>query len=411
MPTPRSRALQLALLPLLLPPLVCYFWICLDRNAGGLILPAGRAEWTDLLNSVPRPTAKAAAIFLGWFLFQALLERFLPGKIREGTPLADGRRLPYRMNGWVSWWTTWGCLLAAVAWGGVRPTVLAEQSGSLLAVATLFAFALSVYLWIDGRRNPEGAPEGFVSDFVLGSRLNPRIGTFDWKLFCETRPGLIGWIALDLSFAARQLEIHGRLTTPMILVVLFQFFYVADCFFHEEAILTTWDVKHEKFGWMLCFGDLVWVPFVYTIQAHYLVRHPFEPGWPALSALIALNMAGYLLFRGANLQKHRFRGNPDSPVWGRPPEVIRTAKGSLLLTSGYWGLARHVNYLGDLLMGLAWCLLTGFAHPLPYFYILYFTALLVHRERRDHAQCAEKYGDDWKAYCRKVRWRIVPWIY
>ena len=41
----------------------------------------------------------------------------------------------------------------------------------------------------------------------------------------------------------------------------------------------------------------------------------------------------------------------------------------------------------------------------------YFTILLVHRERRDHVTCAEKYGSDWDTYCAKVKWRIFPGIY
>ena len=57
-------------------------------------------------------------------------------------------------------------------------------------------------------------------------------------------------------------------------VCLFQLFYIVDYYFHEEAILSTWDVKHERFGWMLCFGDLVWVPFTYSLQAQYLLSHP-----------------------------------------------------------------------------------------------------------------------------------------
>jgi protein-S-isoprenylcysteine O-methyltransferase Ste14 len=122
-------------------------------------------------------------------------------------------------------------------------------------------------------------------------------------------------------------------------------------------------------------------------------------------------MLGYVIFRGANWQKHKFRKNPQGLVWGKPPDYIRTKHGSLLLTSGWWGMSRHMNYLGDLMMALAWCLPTGFEHPLPYFYITYFTILLVHREWRDNAMCQEKYGNDWDAYCRKVRWRIVPGIY
>jgi protein-S-isoprenylcysteine O-methyltransferase Ste14 len=74
-------------------------------------------------------------------------------------------------------------------------------------------------------------------------------------------------------------------------------------------------------------------------------------------------------------------------------------------------MGRHVNYLGDLMMGLAWCLPCGFTRPVPYFYVVYLAVLLVHRERRDHARCAETYGPDWDAYCARVRWRIVPGLY
>jgi protein-S-isoprenylcysteine O-methyltransferase Ste14 len=62
-------------------------------------------------------------------------------------------------------------------------------------------------------------------------------------------------------------------------------------------------------------------------------------------------------------------------------------------------------------MALAWCLLTGFATPLTYFYAVYMIALLVHRERRDHAQCQARYGEDWTRYCAAVRWRILPGLY
>lgn len=56
----------------------------------------------------------------------------------------------------------------------------------------------------------------------------------------------------------------------------------------QEAILTTMDLMHDGFGFMLAFGDLVWVPFTYTLQAYYLVDHPNPLGLPALAAIITL---------------------------------------------------------------------------------------------------------------------------
>jgi delta14-sterol reductase len=401
------------LLLVALPPLVYWMWICLEYNGGAMLLPTSAEAWRELIGHVPPPTPTAAVIYLGWFGFQVLLQLYAPGKIAKGTELADGTRLEYKMNGWFTWWFTWACVVGGVAVGLFSPTILADNFGPLMTVANLFAFALAGYLFWYGRRHPKGEQVSgrAVYDYFMGTSLNPRIGSFDWKLFCEARPGLIGWVAINLSLAAKQYALHGTVTTPMILVCAFHFFYIADYYFHEEAILTTWDIKHENFGWMLCWGDLVWVPFTYTIQAYYLLHHVEAlPVW-ALAGLVALNFAGYTIFRGTNIQKHKFRKNPETPVWGKKPEYIKTSRGSLLLVSGWWGIARHINYLGDLMMGLAWCLTCGFHNLLPYFYIIYFTILLVHRERRDHEMCASKYGSDWDAYCERVRYRILPSVY
>jgi protein-S-isoprenylcysteine O-methyltransferase Ste14 len=392
-----------------LPPIVYYFWFCLEYANGMLVLPS--ADW---LRHFPLPTVRSTTIVAGWLVFQALLQVYAPGKWIEGTPLHDGTRLKYKMNGWFTWWFTWAVLVAAVALHLVRPSVLADEFGPLLTTANIFTYAFCLYLYWHGRKHgtaQERVTGNPIYDFWMGTALNPRVGNFDFKLFCEARPGLIGWVVINLSLAAKQYELHGTVTTPMILVCFFHFWYIADYYFHEEAILTTWDIKHENFGFMLCWGDLVWVPFTYTIQAYYLMSHTHElPLW-AIIGIVVLNFVGYTIFRGTNIQKHKFRKDPSKPIWGRPPEYITTPRGALLLTSGWWGLARHMNYFGDLLMGLAWCLPCAFGSPLPYFYITYFTILLVHRERRDHDMCKVRYGDSWDQYCAKVKYRIIPGVY
>ncbi len=400
-------------LMVLLPPLVYYMWICATQYGGALIIPHNKEELAKLVSFVAPPTWRSVAIYLGWFGFQALLQIYAPGKWTEGTELADGTRLRYKMNGWFTWWFTWVCLAGGVLLGWISPTLLYDEFGSLLTVVNIFAFVLAAYLYVVGKRRPDAGriTGNLVYDYFMGSSLNPRAGNFDWKLFCEARPGLIGWIVINISILFKQYQLHHQVTTAMILVNAFQFLYIADYYYHEEAILTTWDIKHENFGWMLVWGDLVWVPFTYTLQAFYLLNHVDPLPWWGVAGIVALNMAGYYFFRATNLQKHKFRRNPEIAIWGRKPEYIRTKRGTLLLVSGWWGVARHLNYMGDLMMALAWCLTCGFGHLLPYFYIIYFTILLVHRERRDHAMCAERYGADWDAYCARVKYRIFPGIY
>ena len=91
--------------------------------------------------------------------------------------------------------------------------------------------------------------------------------------------------------------------------------------------------------------------------------------------------------------------------------TIDCGNGKRLLAGGWWGLARHINYLGDWLLALAMCLPTGFNTPVTYFYPVYFAVLLMHRERRDEHKCAAKYGAHWDEYTRRVPHRIVPGLY
>lgn len=46
-------------------------------------------------------------------------------------------------------------------------------------------------------------------DFFIGRELNPRIGSFDLKEFCELYPGLIGWLVIDLGMLQKQWQVRN----------------------------------------------------------------------------------------------------------------------------------------------------------------------------------------------------------
>merc|ERR1712176_693637 len=146
-----------------------------------------------------------------------------------------------------------------------------------------------------------------IYDFFIGRELNPRIGSFDLKEFCELRPGLIGWAVLNMGMAAKQYLNTGSVSGSMILVNVLQGLYVWDALYQERAILTTMDITTDGFGYMLAFGDLAWVPFTYGLQARYLVDHnPNVPiGCQLFLALFGLT--SYYIFRASNSEKDMFR--------------------------------------------------------------------------------------------------------
>ena len=257
----------------------------------------------------------------------------------------------------------------------------------------------------------------FLYDFFIGRELNPRIGSLDLKEFCELRPGLIGWFVINLGMACKQFALReaasathtGSISVSMFLTLAFQGFYVWDALYMEKAILSTMDITTDGFGYMLAFGDLCWVPFIYSLQARYLVDHDPELPLGVVALIVSLQCVGFYIFRSANSQKDAFRRNPDSDEV-KHLQFMPTKRGTRLLTSGWWGAARKINYTGDWLMTLSWCLLCGFSSPVPYFQAVYFAILLVHRAIRDDEMCLEKYGSDWLEYKRRVPYVFIPGV-
>jgi Delta14-sterol reductase len=322
----------------------------------------------------------------------------------------------------------------------------------ILTCNILIASALATYVYVrsfevkpNNRENRELALGGhtgnIVYDWFIGRELNPRVTLpilnteIDIKSFMELRPGMVGWIILNLAFMAKQYKSYSYITDSMLIVTISQGLYVLDALYNEPAVLTTIDIITDGFGFMLAFGDLCWVPFVYSLQARYLSVHPIVLGPAYVVAILAVQFTGYYIFRASNNEKNALRTNPDDPKIAHL-EFMETRSGSRLLTSGWWGTARHINYLGDWLMSWAYCLPTllagykikesiltpgtrlvstegmvGAAIPITYFYLLYFAILLIHREMRDEEKCRRKYGKDWDEYCKKVPYRIVPYVY
>jgi protein-S-isoprenylcysteine O-methyltransferase Ste14 len=274
-------------------------------------------------------------------------------------------------------------------------------------------FALCFYIYFLGRNQASESEKEFktVEAFFVGAARNPRNGLFDWKFFCESRPGLTFWVIISLSCMAHQYESFGYVTNSMLIASFMISLYIVDYYVFEDAILTTWDIVHEPFGWMLCWGSLIYVPFFYPLSSIWLADNPYSlPGWGACLTL-AIGITGYIIFRQANIQKHHFRQNKNKKIWGKEAEYIQTQHGSKLLTSGWWGIASHANYLGDLMISLAMCLTVGTNTLLGYGYFLTFIVLLIQRDWRDNQHCANKYGEDWVNYRKKVKWHIIPGVY
>ena len=162
------------------------------------------------------------------------------------------------------------------------------------------------------------------------------------------------------------------------------------------------------------------MPSVYTSHSLYLVEHPNTLGLPlAITIFVAGVLMIYINYE-ADHQRERVRNTGGTcMIWGNKPSVIlakyRTEKGeekqSLLLVSGWWGVARHFHYVPEIAAGFLWSVPALFDSFLPYFYVFVLVILLVHRSVRDDKRCQEKYKQYWKLYCDRVPYRIIPYLF
>ncbi|MCJ1372548.1 erg24, C-14 sterol reductase [Loxospora ochrophaea] len=464
-------------------PLVCYLATFLCNDVSGCPVPSAlhpsKLTITKLKEETGWPengvlglaSFKVTRYVLGYYFLSLVFQAFLPGQESEGVKLSSGGRLKYKFNAFNSAVVTLVVALAGTALQGPDfPlwTFIWENYTQLITTNLGIAFSLACFVYVrsfsvkagnpDRRELAAGGHSGnLVYDWFIGRELNPRIdlpifGNIDIKAFCELRPGMLGWVLLDLAFMMHQYKLYGFVSDSMILITTFQSLYVFDALWMEPAILTTMDITTDGFGFMLAFGDLAWLPFIYSLQARYLAVYPVHLGLSGILGVLAVQGFGYYIFRGANNEKNRFRTDPNDPKIAHL-QYMETASGSKLLTSGWWGTARHINYLGDWIMAWSYCLPTGIAgylvqhsSPAPingaqsptdggivggvplktefvqgeargwgmlvtYFYVIYFAILLIHREMRDEEKCLRKYGKDWETYRKKVPYRILPYVY
>ncbi|CAK9304532.1 unnamed protein product [Gordionus sp. m RMFG-2023] len=363
--------------------------------------------------------------FTCWMLFHAIFYCLPIGSLATGFPLYNGPSLKYRCNGLYAYLISM-ILFGMAVFYKLPVWKICDHVIPMACLSIAFTFLFSFYLltrrpndW--EKQDPHSTDKILENEHVKGKTIyryfmgrfkNPRIGKmFDLKMFFEMRPGLIGWVILDLCYLAQKTHDRKFISIPLLVLCLFHAWYVLDAQWNEARVLSTWDIRHESFGFMLLFGDIVWVPFLYSLQARYLSLHTvILPKWH-LGLCIFLYVVGYTIFRMSNSDKALFTRSPNHPKFSHYRVIPTGVQGKKLLAGGFWGLVRHPNYLGDIIIALSMCLLSGFHHVLPYFYFVFLTCLLIHRQIRDEAWCANKYGAAWNEYRRIVRSRIIPFIY
>jgi 7-dehydrocholesterol reductase len=383
--------------------------------------------------SVFPPTYEAWR-FLVVFMGLAFALEWLPGRVETGPETLTGHIPKYVDNGVLH------CLASTLlfyAGSNLGPYglwdfgIIYDVFPTLIAALNIFGVLFCAFLTYKGLHFPSTADSGssgsIVKDYLWGTELYPRIRNWDLKRFINCRFSMTFWQLAGLSFAYKSYTLHGKYDYGLIFAALSQYLYLFKFFLWEMGYMRSIDIIVDRAGFEIQWGCLCYVPAVYTLHSRFCVQYPSQLTLPVAGALFVLSMAGVVLNYAADRERDVFRATEGKAlVWGKKPDFIKAkytivdrntgkkkTKTSLLLASGFWGVARHLQYSFELTAAWSWCLL---ANPfvngvIPLFYAAFLTYLLIDRANRDSKKCHLKYGKYYEEYCRRVPYKIIPGIY
>ena len=347
------------------------------------------------------------------FAILLVLHSVLPARRALGYAHPNTTQTPvrYRLNGllvFAAVLAIWAiALLAPLDW-------LWRVKWHAIAGATALSVVLTIWMVV---RAPADDRPGWVQ-WIEGRSRNVMFGDHvDAKMFLYIYGGIL--LALNvLAGAAYHAGIYGNALNPGILLhAAMWVWFVAEYFLFERVQLYTFDIIEEGVGFKLIVGCIVVYPCLYPVVLWGTAGLPAPDIEAQLNVLwlggaAVVFLLGWVITRGANLQKYTFKRWPERAFLGfMKPGTVSDGRKTLLV-SGFWGMSRHSNYLGEILEALGMALAIGhFANAWTWVYFVYLTAFFIVRERIDDRRCAGKYGELWNEYRAKVRSRLVPGIY
>ena len=222
-------------------------------------------------------------------------------------------------------WLDWGWLHRHAWWGAAGATALG-------------ALATAWFVLAPPRRAvakpPSAGLRGWIADFYLG-----RVGNFafggriDVKMYLYVFGAVL--LALNIcSYAAYHADRYGSGANPGVyLHAALLGWFLVDYLIFERVHLYTYDIFAERLGAKIIWGCLAFYPYFYAIGLWGVARMPKSSlvesagGW-WLAACAVIFFAGWVLARGANLQKYRFKRFPERSFLGIEPRAVTDERAS-----------------------------------------------------------------------------------
>jgi 7-dehydrocholesterol reductase len=258
--------------------------------------------------------------------------------------------------------------------------------------------------------------------FFLGRHLVPLVGQMDLKFFWVGRVGMGLWFIVAFRWFMLMLCNYvsfSQLFASFVAMILTTA-YIYDFYSNEHWYTQTIDMIHDRFGFMMAWGSVVWMPFVYSFVMYQISIQPPTSIAISLFCLISggCSLIAFRLINNYRVKCRKSLETSNLPLDGYfrnciPCGVqVQSAEGkkTYLITSGPYSFSRHPNYLADLCWCFSLCLVGQSLQSFLFFVFL--LILLCNRCIRDEKRCILKYGQEkWNDYCNQIPYRIIRGVF
>jgi len=382
-----------------------------------------RASWTDLpklsTNYKSYTNLETLKLIIAFEMVIMSLN-FLP--IGKQVTALNGASV--RMNGFL---TLILCLISVgvMAYLKVPMNIVSDKyfliMGTIIAmtfVCSLIGLALSY--WAKKSNLNKGNTGNPIVDFYNGREMNPRFLGMDLKLmafrFSMITLAMLNTIMVVNDIIAKKttFDLAGlKAVNPTIVIAAaFQVFYALDAMFFEEYYFHSHDAMNTGYGWSLV-NSYATFPFLPTIITKYLIARSPHVAWFYLLPICLVKLAGYVIFRSTEVQRCEFAKDPNNPALAHL-ETMVTSNGRKIPVTGWWGIVRYPNYLGEVLIQWSWALpvvAAGLTDLVPYYLPFVTTLTSIIAANQMNQKNKRKYGSTWDSYCERVRSNIIPKVY
>jgi len=110
----------------------------------------------------------------------------------------------------------------------------------------------------------------------------------------------------------------------MAICVILQLIYITKFYVWETGYFCSMDIQHDRAGYYLCWGCMVFLPMIYTSHTYYLVKHPIDLSFTTTSILFICGALCVLANYDADRQRQQFRAcDGKCLIWGKPPKIVK----------------------------------------------------------------------------------------